>query len=46
MLDILFGGEVLKDFSFTLMIGMVAGIYSTVYIASPLVISWYTKRAK
>lgn len=41
-----FGGEVLKDFSFALIIGMISGIYSTIYIASPLVIFWYTKRAR
>ncbi|MBU1006443.1 MAG: protein translocase subunit SecD, partial [Candidatus Omnitrophica bacterium] len=35
-----FGGEVLRDFSFTLLVGMISGIYSTIYIASPLVIFW------
>ncbi len=41
-----FGGEVLKDFSFTLLVGILSGIYSTIYIASPLVIFWYAKRAR
>jgi len=41
-----FGGEVLRDFSFTLLIGIVSGIYSTIYIASPLLILWHTKRAR
>jgi SecD/SecF fusion protein len=35
-----FGGEVLHDFSFCLLVGMVSGVYSTVYIASAFVISW------
>ncbi len=38
-----FGGEVLGDFSFTLLVGMISGIYSTIYIASPLVIIWHTR---
>ncbi len=41
-----FGGEVLKDFSFALLIGIVSGIYSTIYIASPLVILWHVKRSR
>lgn len=36
----LFGGYVLHPFSFVLLIGMISGVYSTVYIASPLIISW------
>jgi len=35
-----FGGEVLHDFAFCLLIGFISGVYSTVYIASPLVITW------
>jgi len=41
-----FGGEVLKDFSFTLLVGILSGIYSTIYIATPLLIFWYAKRAR
>ncbi len=41
-----FGGEVLKDFSFALLIGIVSGIYSTIYIASPLLILWNVKRSR
>lgn len=41
-----FGGEVLRDFSFTLLVGIISGIYSTIYIASPLVIFWHAKRAR
>lgn len=34
----LFAGEALRGFSFTLVVGFIAGVYSTVYIAAPLVI--------
>lgn len=34
------GGEVLHGFAFTLGVGMVAGTYSTVFIASPVVVGW------
>ncbi|MBI2884754.1 MAG: protein translocase subunit SecD [Candidatus Omnitrophica bacterium] len=35
-----FGGDVLHDFAFCLLVGFMSGVYSTVYIASALVISW------
>jgi preprotein translocase subunit SecF len=34
----LFGGEVLEGFAFTMMIGIIAGTYSTVFIASSIAI--------
>ena len=36
----IFGGKVINDFAFSLMVGFISGVYSTVYIASPLVIAW------
>ena len=36
----LFGGPSLKDFSLTLIIGMISGTYSTVFIACPIVLWW------
>jgi preprotein translocase subunit SecF len=36
----LFGGEVLRSFGFTMVIGILVGTYSTIYIASPIVIWW------
>ncbi|MCX5866116.1 MAG: protein translocase subunit SecF [Proteobacteria bacterium] len=41
-----FGGPVLKDFSFVLLIGGIAGTYSTVYIASPILLLWKQKFGK
>ena len=32
------GGEALRGFSFTLLVGFIAGTYSSIYIASPLVL--------
>ena len=44
---LLFGGEVLNNFSFCIFIGFFVGVYSTIYIACPLVISWHgTRMAK
>jgi preprotein translocase SecF subunit len=36
----LFGGKVLEDFAFTLIVGVIAGTYSTVYIAAALIVDW------
>ena len=35
-----FGGEVIKDFAFALIVGVVVGTYSSIYIASPILIEW------
>jgi preprotein translocase subunit SecF len=34
----LFGGEVLKGFSFALIIGIIIGTYSSIFVASPVVV--------
>jgi len=34
----LYGGEVIRGFSFALLIGILAGTYSSVFIATPLVV--------
>ena len=41
-----FGGEVIHDFAFAMLVGVIAGVYSTVFIASPILIAWheYTRR--
>jgi preprotein translocase subunit SecF len=36
----LFGGGIIHDFAFALLVGIVAGTYSTVFIASPVVLLW------
>jgi preprotein translocase subunit SecF len=35
-----FGGEVLHDFSLALIIGMLIGTYSSIFVASPVVYEW------
>jgi preprotein translocase subunit SecF len=37
---LLFGGKVLEDFAFVLVVGVITGTYSTVYIAAALVVDW------
>jgi preprotein translocase subunit SecF len=37
---VLFGGEVLRGFSLALLIGIVFGTYSSVAIASPIMVWW------
>jgi preprotein translocase subunit SecF len=41
----LFGGEVLRGFGFTMVVGILVGTYSTLYIASPIVVWWNERRA-
>lgn len=36
----LFGGAVLRDFSLAIIIGVVVGTYSSIFIASPIVLWW------
>jgi preprotein translocase subunit SecF len=36
----LFGGEVIRDFAFALIIGVLVGTYSSIFIASPVLIEW------
>ncbi|HXE76571.1 MAG TPA: protein translocase subunit SecF [Candidatus Xenobia bacterium] len=36
----LLGGEVLKGFAFTLVVGIIVGTYSSIFIASPIVVGW------
>ncbi|MFH1199228.1 MAG: protein translocase subunit SecD [Candidatus Omnitrophota bacterium] len=42
----LYGGEILSNFAFVLLVGFVSGVYSTVFIASPLVLAWSRKNVK
>ncbi|UCE04844.1 MAG: protein translocase subunit SecF [bacterium] len=38
-----FGGEVIHIFSFALVVGVFVGTYSSIFIASPVVVEWYLK---
>jgi SecD/SecF fusion protein len=35
-----FGGETLKDFAFALLVGILSGAYSSIFIASPVLTEW------
>jgi SecD/SecF fusion protein len=37
---LLFGGETLKDFAFALLVGVISGAYSSIFIASPVLTHW------
>ncbi len=37
---LVFGGETLRDFAFALMVGVVSGAYSSIFIASPVLTHW------
>jgi preprotein translocase subunit SecF len=36
----IFGGPVLRGFSFTMLVGVITGTYSSVYVAAPVVLEW------
>ena len=39
----LFGGKVIHDFSFTLLVGIVIGTYSSIFVVAPIVYEWEMK---
>jgi SecD/SecF fusion protein len=41
-----FGGAVLRDFSLAIIIGVVVGTYSSIFIASPIVLWWTRARGR
>lgn len=42
----LFGGQTLKYFVFVLITGIIIGTYSSIFVASPLLFSWYMLKIK
>ncbi len=40
---LLLGGEVIHDFAFALMVGIIVGTYSSIYVASPVLIEWQNR---
>ncbi len=41
---IFLGGEVIRDFAFALLIGVIVGTYSSAFVASPIVVEWHNRR--
>jgi len=42
----IFGGTVIKGFSFAILIGVITGTYSSIFIASPIVVDWFQATKK
>lgn len=40
------GGGIIHDFAFALMVGIIVGTYSSIYVASPILIAWQGKTKK
>ncbi len=43
---LLFGGEVIHDFALALVVGIVIATYSSIFVASPLVVEWERRTGK
>jgi preprotein translocase subunit SecF len=41
----IFGGPVIHEFAFALTVGVLVGTYSSIFVASPVVIAWYRWRS-
>lgn len=41
----IFGGEVIHNFAFALVIGVIVGTYSSIFIASPILAAWQPRRS-
>jgi len=41
-----FGGSVIRDFAFAIILGVVIGTYSSIYIASPVLVEWGARAEK
>ena len=41
----IFGGEGIHAFAFALLVGFIAGVYSTIFIANPVLL-WLAERAE
>jgi preprotein translocase subunit SecF len=40
----LFGGGIIHDFAFALLVGILAGTYSSIFVASPILLAWQRKK--
>lgn len=43
---VLLGGEVIRDFAVALLVGITVGTYSSIFVASPVLVEWYASRSK
>jgi preprotein translocase subunit SecF len=42
---LIFGGQVLNGFSFALVVGILIGTYSSIAVASPMLVAWQEFRS-
>jgi preprotein translocase subunit SecF len=42
----IFGGGVIHDFAFALLVGIIVGTYSSIFVASPILISWENYKSR
>jgi len=40
----LLGGVVIHDFAFAMLVGVIVGTYSSIFVASPLLVAWHRRR--
>jgi preprotein translocase subunit SecF len=40
------GGGIIHDFAFALIIGVVVGTYSSIFVASPILLAWQNRAKK
>jgi preprotein translocase subunit SecF len=40
------GGGIIHDFAFALLVGIVVGTYSSIFVASPILLAWQGKQSK
>ena len=40
------GGGIIHDFAFALMVGIIVGTYSSIYVASPILLAWQNRSKK
>jgi preprotein translocase SecF subunit len=43
---VIFGGEVIRDFALALLVGISVGTYSSIFVASPIIIEWNASHSK
>ncbi len=41
---VLFGGGIIHDFAFALLVGILVGTYSSIYVASPILLAWQGRK--
>ncbi|MGA8180788.1 MAG: protein translocase subunit SecF, partial [Desulfobacterales bacterium] len=40
------GGGIIHDFAFAMLVGIVVGTYSSIYVASPILLAWQSRGKK